>query len=147
MTITLLLLLASAPIPSAGTSFTCTPTAVYDGDGPIWCAEGPKIRLAGIAAREMDGSCQTTQPCPAMNAEQSRDILVYELGTPTGQLRSGHITLKATGPLTCLSEGADRHGRTIAWCVTQAGKDLQCSLVAKGSVLRWDRFWRGHHCP
>ena len=49
------LLLAS--IVPAGQSFNCTPTAVWDGDGPIWCAEGPHIRLSGIAAREMDGSC------------------------------------------------------------------------------------------
>ena len=47
-------LLAAVAIIPAGPSFTCTPTAVYDGDGPIWCAEGPRIRLAGIAAREMD---------------------------------------------------------------------------------------------
>lgn len=46
------LLLAVSVIP-AGQSFNCTPTAVYDGDGPIWCAEGPHIRLSGIAAREM----------------------------------------------------------------------------------------------
>ena len=48
------LLLAAVP---AGQSFTCTPTAVWDGDGPIWCAEGPKVRLAGISAREIDGTC------------------------------------------------------------------------------------------
>jgi endonuclease YncB( thermonuclease family) len=35
----------------AGAAFTCTPVRVWDGDGPIWCAEGPKVRLAGIAAR------------------------------------------------------------------------------------------------
>lgn len=46
------LLLATAVIP-AGQSFQCTPTRVWDGDGPIWCAEGPHVRLSGIAAREM----------------------------------------------------------------------------------------------
>ena len=44
-----LLLLASVVAP--GATFTCTPVAVWDGDGPIWCAEGPRIRLEGIAAR------------------------------------------------------------------------------------------------
>ncbi|GGB55743.1 hypothetical protein GCM10010833_08070 [Blastomonas aquatica] len=48
-------------IPS-GQSFVCTPTVVWDGDGPIWCAEGPRIRLSGIAAREMDGSCSPAIP-------------------------------------------------------------------------------------
>lgn len=48
------ILLLLVPIVAAGTAFTCTPTRVWDGDGPIWCAEGPRIRLEGIAAREMD---------------------------------------------------------------------------------------------
>ena len=46
---------ASVPLVKAGQTFTCTPTHVWDGDGPIWCEEGPRLRLAGIAAREMDG--------------------------------------------------------------------------------------------
>ena len=58
---------------AAGIAFTCTPVAVWDGDGPIWCMEGPKIRIAGIAAREMDGSCQTNQPCPAVDAIDACD--------------------------------------------------------------------------
>ena len=41
-----LLLLAVTVVP-AGEEFTCTPTRVWDGDGPVWCAEGPRIRLAG----------------------------------------------------------------------------------------------------
>lgn len=44
-------------------TFVCTPVAVWDGDGPIWCKEGPKIRIAGIAAREMDGTCSRGHPC------------------------------------------------------------------------------------
>lgn len=49
--------LLALQVVAAGHSFTCTPTRVWDGDGPIWCAEGQRIRLAGIAAREIDGSC------------------------------------------------------------------------------------------
>jgi len=45
-----------AEIVRTGQTFTCTPTAVWDGDGPVWCAEGPKVRIAGVAAREMDGT-------------------------------------------------------------------------------------------
>ena len=41
----------AASIVAAGQTFTCTPTHVWDGDGPIWCAEGPHVRLSGIAAR------------------------------------------------------------------------------------------------
>lgn len=49
----------AASIVAAGQTFTCTPTHVWDGDGPVWCAEGPHLRIAGIAAREMDGTCRS----------------------------------------------------------------------------------------
>ena len=55
-------LLIAASIVAAGASFACTPTRVWDGDGPVWYAEGPHVRLAGIAAREMDG----TSPAPTL---------------------------------------------------------------------------------
>jgi hypothetical protein len=68
------LLLAVAIVP-AGVDFTCTPIAVWDGDGPVSCAEGPRLRLAWIAAREIDGTCRDNQPCPAADAVQARDAL------------------------------------------------------------------------
>lgn len=40
----------------AGALFACTPTLVCDGDGPMFCAEGPRVRVAGIAARERDNT-------------------------------------------------------------------------------------------
>src|SRR3569623_1600608 len=97
------LLLLAAIVPS-GTSFTCTPTRVWDGDGPVWCAEGPRLRLAGIAAREMDGTYRSNQPCPPASAEAARDALVRIIGRPVGRSREGHILVQ--GPaLSCLSEG------------------------------------------
>ncbi|MDQ3458591.1 MAG: hypothetical protein M3498_04675, partial [Deinococcota bacterium] len=71
---------ASQQQVSRGEPFTCTPTRVWDGDGPIWCAEGPRIRLAGIAAREMDGSCSPGHPCPAADPIASRDHLASLVG-------------------------------------------------------------------
>ena len=73
------LLLAASVVP-AGQLFDCTPTAVWDGDGPIWCAEGAHIRLSGIAAREMDGTCRPGHPCPAAGPIAARDHLVALLG-------------------------------------------------------------------
>jgi endonuclease YncB( thermonuclease family) len=91
-------------IVAAGKSFKCTPVAVWDGDGPIWCAEGPRIRISGVAAREMDGTCRANQPCPAVGALEARDRLVKLFGGATGKLKTGHITVK--GPtMTCISEG------------------------------------------
>jgi hypothetical protein len=137
--------LLAMQIVAAGTSFTCTPTRVWDGDGPLWCAEGPRLRLAGIAAREMDGTCRSNQPCPAARAEAARDALVRIVGRAVGRSREGHILVQGP-PLTCLSEGNGVGTRTAAWCRTSTGADLSCLMVATGTVLRWDRYWGAHRC-
>ena len=125
------LLLALTAVVASGQAFICTPTAVYDGDGPIWCAEGPRIRLSGIAAREMDGTCRTNQPCPNAAAEQSRDALVQLVGKPIGRKPEGHVLVK--GPtMRCLSEGNGVGKRTAAWCVSPVGGDLSCAMVRGG---------------
>ena len=139
-----LAVLAVAVIP-AGQSFHCTPTAVWDGDGPIWCAEGPRLRVGGIAAREADGTCRTNQPCPKASAIQSRDALVGLFGGSRGSLPSGHV--KVRGPaIRCRSTGSAGGNRTAAFCGMPGGQDLSCAMVATGTVLRWNRYWRGHRC-
>jgi len=100
-----LLLAAAAIIVPAGETFTCTPTHVWDGDGPVWCAEGPRIRLSGIAAPEIDGSCRKGQPCPDGDAHDVRDALVDLLGTATGRSSHGHVLV--SGPaMRCKSAAA-----------------------------------------
>ena len=139
------LLLAAALIVPAGESFACTPTHVWDGDGPVWCSEGPRIRLSGIAAREMDGTCRSNQPCPSASAEQARDALVDLVGDRAGVGPNGHILVR--GPtMACLSVGNAGSDRTGAWCVSPRGGDLSCSMMATGTVLRWDRYWGRHRC-
>jgi endonuclease YncB( thermonuclease family) len=124
----------------AGQLFTCTPTRVWDGDGPIWCAEGPKVRLAAIAAREIDGTCRPRQPCPRAGGVEARDRLVQLLGGARGQSRDGHVLVQ--GPaLACRSAGPDDYGRTVAWCAAPAPVgDLSCALVKAGIALRWARY-------
>lgn len=139
------LLLAAVPIIPAGQSFTCTPTHVWDGDGPIWCEEGPRVRLSGIAAREMDGTCRDNQPCPSVEPEEARDALVRLIGEPVGIGRHGHVLVR--GPaMRCVSDGSGGGDRTAAWCVSPKGGDINCAMVAGGWALRWDRYWRGHKC-
>lgn len=141
----LLLFLAASIVP-AGQSFDCTPTRVWDGDGPIWCAEGPRIRLSGIAAREIDGSCRDNQPCPAAGAVEARDALVRLVGRPTGRSREGHVLV--SGPtMRCRSDGDGVGNRTAAWCLSPIGGDLSCAMVKRGFALRWERYWRDHRCP
>jgi endonuclease YncB( thermonuclease family) len=137
--------LAATPVVGAGQSFKCTPVAVYDGDGPIWCAEGPHIRLSGIAAREMDGTCRSNQPCPSATATEARDALVRLLGGPRGTLSTGHIVVR--GPvLTCQSLGSAGGTRTAAWCASPQRGDVSCRMLATGTVLKWAQFWGNHVC-
>ena len=133
------------PVVASGISFTCTPTRVWDGDGPIWCAEGPRIRLAGIAAREMDETCSLRQPCPSVSGKAARDRLANLVGEITGTSSEGHLTV--SGPaLSCVSEGGARGSRTAAWCVSPTRGDLSCTMIADGSALKWDKYWHSHIC-
>lgn len=141
--VSLVVLLLSA-VP-AGDTFTCTPTHVWDGDGPIWCEEGPRIRLSGIAAREMDGTCSDGHPCPDASAIGARDALVRLVGEPIGIGQHGHVLVR--GPaMQCRSDGSAGGNRTAAWCVSPRGGDLSCAMVASGWAARWDRYWGRHTC-
>lgn len=140
----ILLFLAAAVVP-AGDTFSCTPTHVWDGDGPIWCAEGPRVRLSGIAAREIDGSCRSNQPCPDADAVEARDALAALVGESYGFSPHGHVLVR--GPaMTCRSEGSGGGNRTAAWCYSPRGGDLSCAMVRSGYALKWERYWRDHTC-
>lgn len=136
--------LAATVIP-AGVTFDCTPTAVYDGDGPVWCVESARIRLSGIAAREMNGVYQPGHPCPAASATAARDHLVGLVGRPVGKLSTGH--LKVVGPTRrCRSAGGAGGNRTAAFCVSPKRGGLSCAMVRDGYAARWDRYWGRHRC-
>ncbi len=135
----------SAPVVPAGQTFICTPTAVWDGDGPIWCAEGPKIRIAGVAAREIDGSCKANHPCPSASGTEARDRLVRLFGGPVGNLPHGHIKVRSA-PMRCVSDGSAGGTRTAAWCRSPALGDLSCATIRAGGAVRWQRYWRNHRC-
>lgn len=132
---------AAVAIIAAGQSFACTPVRVWDGDGPVWCAEGPRVRLAGIAARELDGSCRRYQPCPAASGVVARDRLVTMLGGARGRSRDGQI-LVAGPTMRCRSEGWGKGDRTAAWCALPGGGDVSTALVKAGVALWWRPFLR-----
>jgi endonuclease YncB( thermonuclease family) len=136
---------AAAPVIAASRSFACTPVAVWDGDGPIWCAEGPKIRIAGVAAREIDDSCRAGQPCPALSGVDARKRLVGLLGGGKGKLPTGHVVVRGA-TMTCLSDGNGKGDRTAAWCRSPDFGDLSCAVVRAGGAIRWRRYWREHRC-
>ena len=130
---------------AAGEIFAGTPIAVWDGDGPVWCAEGPRIRIAGVAAREIDGSCKGSQPCPAVSGTDARDRLVRLFGGARGTMPTGHIRVRG-GTMTCLSEGSAGGSRTAAWCRSSEVGDLSCAVIRAGGAVRWDLYWRAHQC-
>lgn len=141
----LMLILAQVSVIPADQTFTCTPTHVWDGDGPVWCEEGPRLRLAGIAAREMDETCNANQPCPNATAKEARAELVSLLGRQIGTSRHGHILVQ--GPtLRCVSTGSAGGKRTGAWCTSPVSGDISCRMVQSGTALKWDRYWRNHRC-
>lgn len=137
--------LAAAVIP-AGQSFQCTPVRVWDGDGPIWCAEGPHVRLSGIAARELNGNCNAGHPCPDSDPIKARDALVRLIGRPVGLSREGHILV--SGPrMSCLSDGGAGGNRTAAFCQSPQSGDVSCNMIKGGWAALWKKYWRGHQCP
>ncbi len=120
---------------AASAAFICTPVAVWDGDGPIWCAEGPKIRLGSIAARELDGTCKSGHPCPRASGIEARDALVAIFGGSRGKLPTGHIKVSAA-PMRCLATHQS-YGRVVASCRLSDGRDLGVAMLRTGTVLRW----------
>jgi endonuclease YncB( thermonuclease family) len=138
------LLFAAVIVPS-GEVFACTPTAVWDGDGPVWCAEGPRIRLSGIAARELDGSCSAGHPCPDADPIEARDALVELVGRPVGEGRHGHALVEGP-PMRCVSAGSAGGDRTGAWCVSPMSGDISCAMVQGGWAARWERYWGDQRC-
>jgi endonuclease YncB( thermonuclease family) len=139
------LLAVVTQVIASGATFTCTPTAVWDGDGPIWCAEGPKIRIAGTAAREIDNTCRRGHPCPPVNGVVARDRLVRVFGGARGTLSTGHVRVRSA-PMRCRSDGRAKGGRTAAWCRSPVFGDLSCAAVKAGAAVRWRSFWGGHRC-
>jgi endonuclease YncB( thermonuclease family) len=110
-------------------SFPCSVVSIHDGD-TLRCSDGTRVRLAGINAREVDGTCGP-RPCPAASA----DAATAELN----RLAYGQ-------ELTCQANGSS-YGRTAAFCrVDRTGEDLSCAMVASGTAAIWPRYWQDHAC-
>lgn len=115
--------------PGETVNFTCTVEGVYDGDGPVYCSERDtegrkiKIRLSGLAAREIDESCNANQPCPDASGEDAKAELQ--------RLAQGRV-------LQCRREGKS-YERTVASC-SNGDDDLSCAMIRSGKALRWPQY-------
>jgi endonuclease YncB( thermonuclease family) len=123
----LLLLLAAAPL----SSFQCTVTRVHDGDGPLWCANGIKIRVAGIQAPDFEDA----EPC-----RRARSGYVC---SDVRAARSQQIVERLTLGRTMVCQPVDRsYSRVVARCTLPDGRSLSCAILAASAATRWDSYWR-----
>lgn len=133
---------STIPLPpiaanASADTFPCTVAHITDGD-TFRCEEVGsdgkqiRIRLSGVAARERDGSCTVGHPCPTASAEAA----------------TAELTRLATGKqLECDNVGKT-YERIAAFCRLPDGADLSCSMVASGTTVRWEKYWKdGPSCP
>ncbi|MGB7404640.1 MAG: hypothetical protein WA906_03025, partial [Pacificimonas sp.] len=108
--------------------------------------EGPRVRLDGIAAREMDGRCLPGHPCPVMEPLAARERLVGILAPARTQLmKSRHIALEGAPSLSCKSSGSAKGNRTGAICRTVLNEDVGCAVIQAGAALEWRRYSGGRY--
>lgn len=132
---------------SASSSFLCEAVALHDVDGPIHCSSGLRIRLQGIGATEMDGTCRKAQPCvPGDPVAQRRIMVTRVIGaaiTREDKSVSGQAWFAKPVVLHCESVGRS-YDRVTAWCRKSGGEDLSCGAIRAGIALRWAQFDRAN---
>lgn len=113
-------------------AFACAVVAVVDAD-TIRCQSGVRVRIAGISARERDGTCNSPR-CPAMLHTEAKSIVE-------------RITYRRE--LACDPVGHS-YNRIVADCRLPRDGWLSCAIIAGGAAVRWDRYWReyrlGNRC-
>jgi endonuclease YncB( thermonuclease family) len=111
--------------------FVCSVTRVHDGDGPIWCKEGPKIRVAGIQAPDFESAdpCRRRKPgyvCSDVRARASQRIV---------------SSLVLHHRLRCVALEPS-YSRMVATCRLADGRDLACTTVRAGAANWWPAYVR-----
>ncbi|MBB4642644.1 thermonuclease family protein [Rhizorhapis suberifaciens] len=111
-----------AAIPSAN-QFSCKVSRITDGD-TLRCADGTRVRLHAVAARESDGSCKPGHPCPTASASEATATL--------SALASGQT-------LQCEQTGTS-YNRVVAICRDEANIEINCAMIESGTALVWPRY-------
>jgi endonuclease YncB( thermonuclease family) len=108
---------------AAGQPFTCAVVQVHDGD-TLRCADGTRVRLQGIDANELNGSCHVT--CAPRSAIEARD----------------NLARLALGKTVRVEPTGKSYNRVTAW-LSSGGRDLSCAQIQGGYAVRWAKFDRG----
>ena len=106
-----------------GDRFFCQVMSVTDGD-TLRCADGTRVRLHAVAARESDESCSPGHPCPSASGAAATATL-RELAGGQG--------------LQCMRTGTS-YNRVTAICSNEAGVEVNCAMIQSGTVVIWPRY-------
>jgi endonuclease YncB( thermonuclease family) len=112
---------AASFMPSG--SFSCQVSNVHDGD-TLRCADGTRVRLHAVAARETDETCSPGHPCPTASAASA-----------TAKLRE----LASGQTLTCQQTG-NSYNQVTAICRNEHNVEINCAMVQSGTALIWPKF-------
>jgi len=105
--------------------FSCAVAYVNDGD-TLRCADGTRVRLHAVAARESDETCSPGHPCPAASAASAKAELE-------------RLVIGLT--ITCSQTGRS-YNRITAICWTPAEVEVNCAMIRSGTAVVWKRFDR-----
>ena len=113
-----------ASVPAAVTNdFSCRVSSITDGD-TLRCADGTRVRLHAVAARESDETCRSGHPCPSASAAAATAKLA--------ELADGQT-------LRCDRTGTS-YERAVAICWNEADVEINCAMVESGTALLWPRY-------
>ena len=122
--------IAAAALPS----FRCYVVRVHDGDGPLWCRSGQRIRVAGIQAPDFESA----EPCRRHDARRENYTCDDRAAKRARRIMSG-LTLGKR--LSCQPTGKS-YSQIVARCTLPDGRSLSCAAIAGGAAVKWDRYWR-----
>lgn len=103
--------------------FACEVSSITDGD-TLRCADGTRVRLHAVAARERDESCSSGHPCPSASGAAATAVL--------RQLAAGQ-------GLQCVRTGVS-YNRVTAICRNEVGVEINCAMVQSGTAVIWPRY-------
>lgn len=107
----------------------CRVVKVTDAD-TIRCADGRRVRLAGIEANERKGGCHLPV-CPPLPHARAKPI-------------AERLVLHKT--LTCQPVGRS-FKRVVAVCRLPDGRDTRCALNASGATVDWPAYVARYNLP
>lgn len=103
--------------------FSCKVSRITDGD-TLRCADGTRVRLHAVAAREANETCRAGHPCPGASAAEATAKLA--------ELADGQT-------LACEQTGKS-YSRVVAICRNEANVEINCAMVESGTALIWPKY-------